>query len=47
MIMSKLDQFKYDGAAAIAEVMLVSSFLLLLILNGLQRLGLARQGVKG
>ena len=36
MIISKLEQYDYTGATAIAVVMLVVSFALLLILNGLQ-----------
>lgn len=37
LIMDKLDQFDYPGATAIAVVMLVASFLLLLLINLLQR----------
>jgi len=36
LIMSKLEQFDYAGAAAIATVMLVISFVLLLLINLLQ-----------
>jgi sulfate/thiosulfate transport system permease protein len=36
LIISKLEQFDYAGAAAIATVMLSISFLLLLLVNGLQ-----------
>jgi sulfate transport system permease protein len=36
LIVSKLEQFDYAGATAIASVMLVSSFGLLLVINGLQ-----------
>ncbi|MCE4556725.1 sulfate ABC transporter permease subunit CysT [Roseateles cellulosilyticus] len=36
MIISKLEQYDYVGATAIAAVMLVVSFLLLLVINGLQ-----------
>ncbi|VGO11166.1 Sulfate transport system permease protein CysT [plant metagenome] len=36
LIISKLEQFDYAGAAAIATVMLAISFLLLLLVNGLQ-----------
>ena len=36
MIISKLEQYDYAGATAIASVMLVASFLLLLAINGLQ-----------
>ena len=37
LIMTKLDQFDYAGATAIAMMMLVVSFLLLLAINALQR----------
>ncbi|NTV26684.1 MAG: sulfate ABC transporter permease subunit CysT [Chlorobiaceae bacterium] len=37
MIMSKLDQFDYDGAAAVALVLLLISFSMLLVLNSVQR----------
>jgi len=37
LIVSKLDQYKYDDATAIATVVLVMSFLLLLAVNLLQR----------
>lgn len=37
LIVSKLEQFDYAGAAAIAVVMLAMSFLMLLVLNILQR----------
>ncbi len=47
LIISKLEQFDYAGAAAIATVMLVFSFLLLLLINALQfwqaRRGAGRQ----
>ena len=36
MIISKLEQYDYAGATAIATVMLVISFILLLVINGLQ-----------
>lgn len=36
MIITKLEQYDYTGATAIASVMLVVSFLLLLVINGLQ-----------
>jgi len=36
LILSRLEQFDYAGAAAIATVMLAMSFVLLLIINGLQ-----------
>jgi sulfate transport system permease protein len=36
LIITKLEQFDYAGATAIALVMLVMSFVLLLAINGLQ-----------
>ena len=36
LIMTKLEQYDYAGATAIASVMLVSSFILLLVINILQ-----------
>lgn len=36
MIITKLEQYDYAGATAIASVMLIISFLLLLLINGLQ-----------
>jgi sulfate transport system permease protein len=43
VIMTKLEQFDYAGATAIATVMLAASFLLLLAINALQAWTL-RQG---
>lgn len=37
LIMSKLEQFDYAGAAAVAVLLLLISFLLLLVINSLQR----------
>jgi sulfate transport system permease protein len=37
LIITKLEQYDYRGATAIAVVMLLISFLLLLLINGLQR----------
>lgn len=37
LIITKLEQFDYPGATAIASVMLVTSFLMLLVINLLQR----------
>jgi sulfate transport system permease protein len=37
LIITKLEQFDYSGATAIASVMLVASFVLLMIINLLQR----------
>lgn len=36
MIITKLEQYDYRGATAIASVMLIISFVLLLVINGLQ-----------
>jgi sulfate transport system permease protein len=36
LIITKLEQYDYAGATAVASVMLVFSFVLLLIINGLQ-----------
>ena len=44
IIISKLEQFDYKGATAVASVMLIASFLLLLVINGLQAWTAKRQG---
>jgi sulfate/thiosulfate transport system permease protein len=44
MIITKLEQYEYAGATAIATVMLVFSFLLLLAVNGLQAWTARRTG---
>lgn len=44
LIITKLEQYDYEGATAIAVVMLVMSFILLLIINGLQAWSRKRQG---
>ena len=44
LIITKLEQYDYAGATAIAVVMLVTSFLLLLIINALQAWARRRQG---
>lgn len=44
MIITKLEQYDYQGATAIASVMLVFSFLLLLLINGLQAWTAKRTG---
>jgi len=36
LIITKLEQYDYAGATALAVVMLVISFVLLLVINGLQ-----------
>ncbi|MDI4633557.1 sulfate ABC transporter permease subunit CysT [Pelomonas sp. V22] len=47
MIISKLEQYDYVGATAIAAVMLVFSFTLLLGINGLQAWASKRNGQEG
>jgi sulfate/thiosulfate transport system permease protein len=44
LIITKLEQYDYTGATAIAVVMLVAAFVLLLAINGLQAWTRARQG---
>jgi len=44
LIITKLEQYDYQGATAIAVVMLVSAFSLLLAINGLQAWTRAKQG---
>jgi sulfate transport system permease protein len=44
IIITKLEQYDYTGATAIAVVMLVAAFALLLAINGLQAWTRARQG---
>jgi sulfate transport system permease protein len=44
LIITKLEQYDYTGATAIAVVMLVAAFLMLLAVNGLQAWTRARQG---
>lgn len=44
MIITKLEQYDYTGATAIATVMLILSFTLLLIINGLQAWTARRTG---
>jgi sulfate/thiosulfate transport system permease protein len=45
LIITKLEQYDYAGATAIAVVMLVISFILLLIINGLQWWSAHRHGI--
>ena len=47
MIISKLEQYDYVGATAIATVMLLFSFVLLLGINGLQAWSARRNGLEG
>jgi sulfate transport system permease protein len=44
VIVTKLEQYDYQGATAIAVVMLVASFVLLLVINALQAWSRRRQG---
>jgi len=44
LIITKLEQYDYAGATAIAVVMLVAAFMLLLAINGLQAWARRRQG---
>jgi sulfate transport system permease protein len=44
LIVSKLEQYDYRGAAAVSVVMLIISFVLLLLINLLQRWSRMRQG---
>ncbi len=44
LIVSKLEQYDYAGATAIAVVMLVAAFVLLLVINSLQAWARRRQG---
>jgi sulfate transport system permease protein len=44
LIISKLEQYDYAGATAIALVMLVISFVLLLVINALQAWQRKRSG---
>ena len=45
LIMTRLEQYDYAGAAAIATVVLLASFVLLLAINRLQALTRARAGI--
>lgn len=44
MIITKLEQFDYAGATAIASVMLIVSFILLVVINALQAWSMRRGG---
>ena len=44
MIITKLEQYDYEGATAVASVMLIVSFMLLLVINGLQAWTARRTG---
>jgi len=47
MIITKLEQYDYQGATAVASVMLMFSFTLLLLINGLQAWTSRRMGREG
>ena len=47
IIISKLEQYDYAGATAVATVMLVMSFILLLVINALQGWQRRRSGAEG
>lgn len=47
IIITKLEQYDYAGATAVAVVMLVASFLLLLAINSLQWWSRKRRGLEG
>jgi sulfate transport system permease protein len=44
LIVSKLEQYDYEGAAAIAVVMMVLSFAIMLAINVLQNWAITRHG---
>lgn len=44
IIITKLEQYDYAGATAIAAVMLIASFIMLLVINGLQAWTVRRTG---
>ena len=44
IIISKLEQYDYAGATAVALVMLLAAFVMLLLINGLQAWQRARSG---
>jgi sulfate transport system permease protein len=46
LIITKLEQYDYAGATAIAVVMLVISFVMLLVINILQRWSARRRGME-
>ena len=46
IIITKLEQYDYAGATAVAVVMLLASFLLLLLINALQAWTRRRQGAR-
>jgi sulfate/thiosulfate transport system permease protein len=46
LIMTKLEQYDYAGATALGVVMLVASFLIALVINGIQWWGTARHSAR-
>ena len=46
LIITKLEQYDYAGATAIAVVMLLISFVMLLLINMLQRWSSRRKGME-
>jgi sulfate transport system permease protein len=46
LIVTKLEQYDYTGATAIAVVMLLISFVMLLVINMLQRWSARRRGME-
>ena len=44
LIVTQLEQYAYDGATAIATVMMLASFAILLLVNVVQAAGRARFG---
>lgn len=44
LIVTQLEQYAYDGATAIATVMMLASFTILLLINGVQAVNRRRQG---
>ncbi len=45
LIVTQLEQYAYDGATAIAVVMMLVSFAILLLINGIQAAGRRRMGI--
>jgi sulfate transport system permease protein len=44
LIVTQLEQYNYDGATAIAMVMMLASFAVLLLINAIQAVSRARVG---
>jgi sulfate transport system permease protein len=45
LIVTQLEQYNYDGATAIATIMMLASFVILLLINGVQAVTRARSGL--